>query len=70
MIKILCVELFEATFTHSPIKYTITIKLETFLPSLLYQTHLRNSVNKVLYLLEKEYAVCRTRTCSLLNDES
>ena len=35
MTKILCVELFEATFTHQRSQYTSNIKLETLLSSLL-----------------------------------
>ena len=35
MTKILCVELFQATFTHQRSQYTSNIKLETLLSSLL-----------------------------------
>ena len=54
MIKILCTELFAATYTHLSSKYTTKITLETLLSPLLYQKRLRNLVSRGLHLLGKE----------------
>ena len=53
MIKILCLELFEAIFTHWRSKYTSKTAIET-LSSLPYKKILRNMVVRGLHLLGKE----------------
>ena len=62
-IKILCVELIEATFRHQISKYASRKTLETLLSSLLNKTSLQNLVGRGLYLSKK-------RISSLVNDEN
>ena len=57
MIKILCVELFEATFTPKRSKYTSKITFVILSSSLSFKKHLQNLVGRGLHLLGKECIV-------------